>query len=473
MQPPPLPPEMVTPARRRLAVFLKLAGIAALIGLLHVPVILTHGVLQERCNYQQKAIGEIAGLWGREQHFTGPVLAVPYACKAPVIRARVVDGKAVQVEETELQTATAYFLPETLSVTGQVEPEVRHRGIYDAVVYGTTLKVAGAFQPDFGAAGIVADRIDWDAAAILIGLTDLRGIRSLTPCRVEGAPPAAFEATDGGDGSLLPLKAAIEKAGPGRRIEFAFDAGVQGSERLQIAPAGKATTVVLASSWPDPSFGGAYLPAKRHVGPAGFDATWEISEFSRGFPQTWASRAANGSEWVEQIEAAGFGVAFTQPVDGYRLAERAQKYALLFFVLVFAVFFLFEMTAALRIHWLQYGLVGAALCLFFLGFLALSEFMVVGLAYAVAAAACTGLVSLYAWSFLKTGRRTLFILGGLAATYGYLYFVLRSQDYALLAGTAALFALLALVMYGTRRINWYELDGGPVVGSESVKPVPN
>lgn len=44
------------------------------------------------------------------------------------------------------------------------------------------------------------------------------------------------------------------------------------------------------------------------------------------------------------------------------------------------------------------------------------------------------------------------------ATYGYLYFVLKSQDYALIAGTAALFAALAIVMFCTRRINWYSLE---------------
>jgi inner membrane protein len=159
-----------------------------------------------------------------------------------------------------------------------------------------------------------------------------------------------------------------------------------------------------------------------------------------------------------KIHEASFGVAFAQPVDGYRLAERAEKYGLLFFVLVFAVFFLFEMTADLLIHPLQYALVGAGMCLFFLGFLALSEFMMTGLAYGIAAAACTAVVSLYSWSFLRSGPRALVILGGLSATYGYLYFVLKSQDYALLAGTAALFVALALVMFCTRRINWYGLE---------------
>lgn len=241
-------------------------------------------------------------------------------------------------------------------------------------------------------------------------------------------------------------------------MEFVFEAALQGSERLQIAPVGKVTTVALDSVWPDPSFCGAYLPVKRQVAPDGFKAEWEVSHFSRGFPQSWTTQMSQNEEMARKITAAGFGVAFAQPVDGYRLAERAEKYGLLFFTLVFAVFFLFEMTAGLRIHPLQYALVGAGLCLFFVAFLALSEFLATGLAYGVAAAACTALVSLYAWSFLHTGWRTLMILGGLSVTYGYLYFVLRSQDFALLAGTAALFVALALVMYGTRRINWYSLE---------------
>jgi inner membrane protein len=207
----------------------------------------------------------------------------------------------------------------------------------------------------------------------------------------------------------------------------------------------------------DPSFIGAYLPMKREVG-TGFKAEWETSHFSRGFPISWTDRTVKSGEILQKISQAGFGVRFTPPVNGYAMAERAQKYGMLFFVLVFAVFFLFEITAAVRIHPFQYAMVGAALSLFFLSFLALMEFWPVGPAYAVAAAACTLLISAYAWNFLRTGARTLVIGGGLGATYGYLYFVLKSQDFALVAGTVALFAMLALVMFCTRKINWYELE---------------
>lgn len=449
------PPVIPTPAMRRLWLFLKIGGIGLLIMLLHIPLLLTNGVLRERRGYQQQATDEIAGIWGRRQLVTGPVLAVPYAYKTWVIHAKVVGEKVAQVGEWESTPAIAYFLPESLAATGTVAPEVRHRGIYDTVVYTAKLTLTGFFQPDFGAAGIEAERVDWDRAQVLFGVSDLHGLRSVGPFATGDGPDAAFEsATE----AMLPLAAKVAGAKPGGKLAFNFAATVQGSGQLKFAPVGKSTAASLQSSWPNPSFTGAALPVARTVGPAGFSAEWQSAHFSRGFAQSWTDRGVKNADVLDRIAAAGFGVSFAQPVDGYGLVERAQKYGVLFFVLIFAVFFLFEMTAALRIHPLQYAMVGAALCLFFLGFLALSEFWPTGLAYGVAAAACTLLVSAYSWSFLKAGVRTLVIGGGLAATYGYLYFVLKSQDYALVAGTAALFAALALVMFCTRRINWYSLE---------------
>ncbi len=453
------PPVIPTAGARRLAVFLKVAGICLLIALLHIPLFMTYGVLRERRNYQAQATDEIAGIWGRAQRVSGPVLAVPYAYKTQVVRSKVVNGRAVQVEETELATAVAYFLPESLDVNGNIDPEVRKRGIYEAVVYTSKLNLTGWFQPDFAAAGIEPERIDWDKARVLFGVSDLHGVRSVGAFKSANGPEASFESTDGAPDAFLPLAAKAAGVTAGAKVEFALTAVLQGSERLEIAPLGKTTAVKLASTWPDPSFMGASLPVTRTVGAAGFKAEWASAHFSRGFPQAWTNRGVPDADMVRKIGAAAFGVRFAQPVDGYSLAERAQKYGVLFFVLVFAVFFLFEVTSpALRIHPLQYAMVGAALALFFLGFLALSEFLSTAAAYGLAAGACTLLVSLYTWSFLQAGWRTLVIAGGLGATYGYLYFVLQSQDYALLAGTAALFAALALVMFCTRRINWYSLE---------------
>ena len=45
----------------------------------------------------------------------------------------------------------------------------------------------------------------------------------------------------------------------------------------------------------------------------------------------------------------------------------------------------------------------------------------------------------------------------LIGLYGFLYLLLRLEDYALLAGSLGLFAMLALVMVLTRKVDWYDL----------------
>lgn len=450
------PPVLPSVAARRRSWLIKIVSICVLLALLHVPLWLTHGVLRERQNYQAQAVDDICTVWGNQQRVSGPILAVPYTYKAPTTRTKLVGNQWVQVEEPGSASAVAYFLPEDLRIDGVVEPEIRRRGIYDAVVYTARLKFTGSLHPDFAAAGIESDRIDWEKARVFFGVSDLHGLRALGALH-QADKESPFEAAETNASMPLPLAAGVSIAA-GSKFDFSFDVVLQGSGNVTLAPVGKNTTATLRSPWRDPSFVGAWLPIDRHFTNGGFDAEWKISPFSRGFPQSWTSRGPAAGEVTKKIDAAAFGVRFTRGIDGYGMVERAQKYGVLFFVLVFAVFFLFEVTAELRIHPLQYAMVGAGLCLFFLGFLALTEVCGAALSYGVSAGACTGMVSLYSWSFLRAGWRTLVVLVGLAATYGYLYFVLQSQDYALIAGTVALFAALALAMYCTRRINWYALD---------------
>jgi hypothetical protein len=42
--------------------------------------------------------------------------------------------------------------------------------------------------------------------------------------------------------------------------------------------------------------------------------------------------------------------------------------------------------------------------------------------------------------------------------YCYLFIVLQLEDYALIPGSVGLLVILALVMYVTRKINWYEVE---------------
>ena len=168
--------------------------------------------------------------------------------------------------------------------------------------------------------------------------------------------------------------------------------------------------------------------------------------------------AANARPAAEYREPARDYSPAVAAAEGYRMVERSLKHSVLVLTLVFAAFFLFETLAGLRLHAVHYGLVGAALCLFYLALLALGEVLPPGLAYVSAAVASSLLIVCYSVSILHSYVRAGSIAALLAAEHSVLYVVLRMEDYALLTGTAALFVALALVMFCTRRINWYSLE---------------
>jgi hypothetical protein len=148
-----------------------------------------------------------------------------------------------------------------------------------------------------------------------------------------------------------------------------------GSEGIFFAPFGVQNETTLKSTWADPGFRGAFLPAERSVRPDGFDAKWKVSYYGRDYPQSWTSRTGNERFTTQAVSNSLFGAQFLSILDAYRYVERSIKYGVLFLVLVFTAFFLFEVTARQKIHPFQYLMVGAALCLFYLLLLSISEFI--------------------------------------------------------------------------------------------------
>jgi len=216
----------------------------------------------------------------------------------------------------------------------------------------------------------------------------------------------------------------------------------------------------LKSNSPDVGFRGAFLPAERSLRADGFDAKWKVSYYGRDYPQSWTSRTGNERFTTQAVSNSLFGAQFLSILDAYRYVERSIKYGVLFLVLVFTTFFLFKVTARQKIHPFQYLMVGAALCLFYLLLLSISEFIGFSWAYLIAAVASIALITWYCRFFLGGGVRTLMIGAGLTGVYTFLYITLRQQDYALLMGAIALFIVLAIVMYVTRKIDWYARDSG-------------
>jgi inner membrane protein len=157
----------------------------------------------------------------------------------------------------------------------------------------------------------------------------------------------------------------------------------------------------------------------------------------------------------DAIEGSRFGVDLVDPVDHYRMAERSVKYAGLFILLTFAAVWLIEVLASVRVHPIQYLLLGGALCLFYLLELSLSEHLGFLISYAIASVAVIGMVAAYCSVILQRRSRALVVATGVALLYAYLYTLLMNEDYALLAGSLGLFAILAAIMFATRRVDWY------------------
>ncbi len=462
-QPPPVPPvssEARAAARwisGRPRPVLKLLTIGGLILVLLIPLQMIRGVLTERLVRRNEAVAEITGTWGGDQTVIGPVLMVPYRYPVKTVRDQTVDGRVQRVEVEEMGLAQAFFLPDRVEIAGDLDPRVLHRGIYRAVVYRGRLTIEGAFaRPSFEDWRVPPENVLWEDAAVGFAITDLRGVEDALQLDWNGrAVPLE-------PGSLVPgfnvgvtARLRETEALEADDLPFALTLALNGSNGIRFAPVGARNTARLTSSWPDPSFQGQFLPADRTVGPEGFEAQWALSYYGRAYPQQWTVTPGAGAR-PPALGSALFGVDLRMLVDQYRNVERAIKYGILFLVLVFTGFFLFETLGVARVHPFQYALVGAALCLFYLALLSLSEFIRFGAAYLVGAAAATAMISLYCASVLRGGRRAAIVAVELAAIYGFLFVLLQLQDYALLIGTAGLFAALGAVMYLTRNVNWYE-----------------
>jgi inner membrane protein len=436
---------------------LKLVGIGILVLLLLIPLSMIHGVLDERLERRDQAVDEITSTWGLEQRIFGPVWIIPYRYSFTAMEEQEsANGLIKRQQVVKTAVAQAYFLPEVLEVKGDVQTETRYRGIFRAAVYRGEIELNGSFAPpNWEALKIKPSDVLWNEARVTMAVSDLRGVREALQLQWDGKQHPLLP------GCLVPgydsgLTAPVGETGPltGART-FMVKLDLNGSKGLYFAPFGVQNRVKVVSNWAAPGFRGAFLPSQRNVSATGFDALWQMTQYGRSYPSQWTEKDSAKLFNLEAVKKSEFGVAFVSSLDVYRYVERSIKYGILFIVLLFTAFFLFELTSGLRLHPFQYSLVGATLCLFYLALLSISEFWGFGLAYGLAAVAATLLTTWYSHHFLGAGYRTVIIFGGLVGVYGFLYITLKQEDYALLMGTIGLFVVLAVVMYATRKINWY------------------
>lgn len=432
--------------------FVKIMLMGILILLLQIPIVMIGGTIRERESRSYEAEAEVASKWGDAQHVIGPFITIPF--ERNVLR----NGDTFS-EKGQAKTVLEYanFLPKDLRIHASVENILRHRGIFDVPVYRMNLAMEGKFSlPEFSKLDVKPSRILWEQARLNVLISDTRAItnRAVLTWNGEKLPfePGGMMFSDTNRGIQVDLN---NKLGADS-FTFSCRLDVQGSTGVFFAPAGENTEATLESNWSDPSFQGNWLPVDRHIGKKEFKAVWRIPAIGRNFSQYWIDSV--NTPPAEEMDT--FGVDFILPVNLYRMTERSIKYQFLFLTLTFATLWLVEVLAKTRLHAIQYLLVGAGMCLFYLLELSLAEHLGFLWAYLIAAASIVLLIGFYCTSVLKSPRRSLLVGAFISLLYGYLYTLLVNQDYALLAGSVGLFLLLGTIMYLTRNIDWYDLTAG-------------
>jgi len=423
----------------------KLVVIGVLGLALWVPISIIGLLVKERADRRDEVVGEVSATWGRSQTVEGPVLSIP------VLRwGQDANGRAVK------RTAWIHQLPESLEISGKLEPEVRYRSIYEVVLYRGDLSLRGAFPLDTSRWGVRSEDVQWDRAVLTFGVSDPKGLRevpslvfdgSVTPLE-PGAGRGPFQ-----DGLAAELNLVPPTGGDGAAIGFEIGVELAGSESLHFLPVARATDVRLDAPWPDPSFDGAFLPAERTVTENGFEATWRVLSLHREVPQHWLVKDGFDVYHGETLKGAAFGVRLLFPVDAYQRTTRTVKYSVLFSLLTLLGFFAVEVGGKTSIHPVQYMVIGFALCLFYTLLLSLSELVGFNPAYALASVVIVTLISAYIHAIVRRRQLTALCAAVLAAVYGSLFVMLQLEELALLMGTVLLLVLCAVVMALTHRLN--------------------
>lgn len=411
-----------------------------------IPLGFIRSLISERSFLQMNVQEEIVNSWGGENILAGPYLIIPYREQVTYY------DEEKRGYQTRLVEKQLILLPEVLTLDVDNRTQLRSRGIYSIPVFVSQADLSGEFDLTQTVAALEGKEPLWDDVQLAYAMPEMKALSSLSKVSAGGQ---ALEFAPGPAGSAL-LDQHITAPWGGlkggeKNLPFSFSLEIKGGRSLHFIPLAKETTVSLQTDWTAPSFEGTYLPTQRELTNQGATALWKVNYLSRSFPQIWTV----GEIEVYHIQQSRFGLTMMEPVTTYTKNSRTAKYGLLFLIIPFSVFFLFEVIVRRRIHPIQYLMAGLGNVVFYLLLLSLSEHLGFNTAYLLSAAGVIALVTLYARSILGKGSRGWIMAPILAVCYGYLFGVLQSEDYALLLGSLGLFLLVGAVMFLTRKIDWY------------------
>ena len=340
-------------------------------------------------------------------------------------------------------------LPENKQVAGKINHEIRERSIYKVLLYRAALTDQGNFVFNLPKE-VSINQVQWSDARICFGISDFKGIEEKIVVRLNGSDNELSPGLPPGDTSDKGLSAPItlSSADLGKPLNYQMNIKIKGSEMLHFVPLGGNSHYSLTSDWPSPSFDGSNLPSERTVTETGFTAVWNFNKANLPFGTVL-------NDFKFDRSALAFGVTMVEPADQYAKTNRSIKYAILIIGLTFSLFFIIELMQRKPIHPVQYVLIGLALVIFYSLLLAISEFLAFDHAYLIASAATILLIGLYAKAHFRSWKSAGIFSGVLTLLYGFIFVLIRLEDTALLVGSIGLFIILALTMYGSKKVNWY------------------
>lgn len=458
-----------SPAPKNSFSLLKLFIIGFIIIVLMLPVAWISSLITERHERSDTVLKEISSKWGIHQLVSGPFISIPYQVKIEQTDAQV---------NTRVSTVTRYLYltPDSMQITGNVESTLHRRSIFKVPGYKTDINLS-CLYPNLNELENLPHGLnfDWENALICFDVKDERGLKELTG-NLNGEPLNFRKSTNI---LILPIENEPDLPLTGKEKRFkAYDEQKQianfkftakspvsnpaqvkidlkltltGTRQLSFLSSAMKQNIELSGDWPSPSFTGDILPDTRSVSSQGFNAVWQTNYLNTGNKPFWLSDEPN-------LRFSVLAVSFLVPVNPYQQTTRTLKYSILFLMLTFMTFFFAETITRQRIHPIQYLMVGCSLIIFYLLLLSLSEHIGFGWSYLIAALSVILQISLYCYTILRTRKFALQTGGILSGLYAFLYILLQLQDSALLVGSISLFVLLAIAMYVTRNIRWYNQE---------------
>ena len=437
---------------------IKVAILLIMIFLTKIPVAMISGLTDERGTRQTEAQKELSRMTGGDQQLVGPFLALKTIdTSAPNTVGPVEQTAAHPIKSREEKLR---IVPSELKVTSQVNVERRYRGIYPLETFVATTSIKGVFNLAGHEAEQALVHQQIADAAITVGVTNPDYILSIDEAKWgdESLHVDTGTAANGDYEIGIPISVNVPATTvrTGNKIPFSLTVKLRGSGSFSISPVAERWELAMSSNSAFPSFIGKALPIERELTPEGFTAVWRMEKYGKTTPAV--IKTPNPGDYQKYF-ADSAGVSFKSGINTYEMVQRAIKYSLLFIVLTFAIFFLFEVICGLKLHAVQYGLIASALCIFYLLLLSIAEYCSFSIAYGVATLTVVVLVSGYSRAILSNARQANLVASLLTIIYGYLYIVLGDREYALLLGSIGVTAVLGFVMYLTRNVDWYEIGG--------------